>query len=612
MIINATQNSLVGKSNPLASGLSIKSISSAPAVQSDSEPKNSVYSNFEKEMSRRLNEAAKSHGSHDKSADSSVLLQSLTGAMGEIGEMFGREAATEVMANILTGTAKGITEESLMSSIQNSLAGLSRLDPNKTKVAKLSESFNKDLSLALDQELADKKLESKQTFSLSYALSKHFSLLSAPVQEETEEANPADSAEKGHKAQGFNAAGKWDTVAVTAPDEAAAEEIRAAAEAGLNKAADVTVAAIMKQENGSGLFEKLSGFLEKNFQDKAASLFVDECVMNATVGPEGASPKMAEMLSQVYSKVAADGDADKLAVLENYINTDFKNALNPVLGAMQQSDVPGMEDLGAVQFKGISGASLAGESDAFSFNWGYEKDNSYDRSVSKRFLQEDIRAVKAAKENAERAEEDRLAKAWDDTAEEKRIKEAAKPDEPLPGAENIQTTLGEKFAAERRQEKLEEAMSTKFGQLSDSSREDLEQYIKDNFSEEEAEKLLEDTKWNNDLMSGLAALHRDIREFGADESKAKGFINFLNSTLKQEVDSITEKLGGLAFEGWQAMDGASGELEANFKFNGQDTTKVIVMGLEKTLDTEKDAQKTHTPSPRLLDLGTGYLIDLMA
>ncbi len=667
MIINAMRISSVGGTNPLASGLSIKATGPTPETQAASQEKNSIYSNFEKEMSRRLNEAVQKSGhsnnNDNASADSSVLLQSLTGAMGEIGELFGREAATEVMANILTGTAQGVTEESLMSSIQNGLSSLKRLDANNMKMKELSEGFNKDLSLLLDPELADKKLENKQTMSLSYALVKHFGLEKAP------EANPdeADTMEEGgamenaagnfneksYEMAGFNETGQWDTVTVTQLDERAAEEIREAAETGLNKVADLKMATVMKQEKGARIFNNLANFLEKNLQDKAASLFVNDCIMSSSLGPENSSPKMAEMLSQVYSKIAADGDADKLAAFENYINTDFKEAINPVLAAIQggggEALPPITEELGALQFKGITGASLAGESDAFSLNWGYEQDGSYDRAVSKRFLREDIRAVKAAEENAERAEQDRLAKAWDDTDEEKRIEAAknkpkakaglpglAEADKPAEAeADDLHSTLGEKFAEERRQSKLEEAMTTKFGQLSDSSRQALEQYVQDNFSEEEAEKLLEHTKWSNDLMSGLAAVHRDIRESGDSASKAEGFMKFLNGTLKKEVEAITEKLGGLGFEGWQAApDGGLGELEAGFTFNGGETVKVLITGLGETLgeseeqltadqllktspasrpeEDTRDGQAALRASTKLLKLGTGYLIDLMA
>jgi hypothetical protein len=193
-----------------------------------------------------------------------------------------------------------------------------------------------------------------------------------------------------------------------------------------------------------------------------------------------------------------------------------------------------------------------------------------------------------------------MAKAWDDSPEEKRLAES----KGTPQDSELQSTLAEKFAAEQKQDTLEEAMSVKFGQLSDSSRADLEKYITDNFSEEEAEKLLEHTKWSNDLMSGLAAIHSDIRASGADENAIKGFMNFLNGTMKQEVDKLTEKLGGLTFNGWQSgADGTLGELSASFKFNGQEATNIGIMPIPQMPEPGTDNKQK---------LDTGYLIDLMA
>jgi hypothetical protein len=215
-------------------------------------------------MSRRLTEATKKIGNTEENdtADPSILVQSLTGAMGEIEQIFGREATNEVMAKILTGTANGVTEESLLYSIQSGISGLSRLDPNDTKMKQLTDGFNKDLSLALDSELANQKLESKQTMSLSFAISNHFGSLAVPTESQmaqedssTQKAGATQSSSRSgigetYEMAGFDTEGSWGTVKVGKLGEAAAEEIREAAEAGLDKATALTMASIMKQESG--------------------------------------------------------------------------------------------------------------------------------------------------------------------------------------------------------------------------------------------------------------------------------------------------------------------------------------------------------------------------
>jgi hypothetical protein len=628
MLVNGRQ---VDGVDSLGSGLVVNSVSGAEA-ESASGKKTSIYDNFAKEMSRRLaNPLNKTDRNAEDAPDPSILVQSLTGAMGEIEQLFGREAATEVMAKILTGAADGVAEESLLSSIQNSLAGLSHFDPNGAKMKRLTDGFNRDLTLALEPKLAGKKLENKETVSLGYAIAKHFNSLITP--EETE-----DNSGKPCEMSGFDETGRWDTVEVAKLDEASAEELKEAAEAGIDKATELTMADVMEKVSGENLFQDFVNFLKKDLQDKESALFVEQGLTDSyfmVANKYGSSPKIAEVISQVYSKVAADGDADKLALLENYLNTDFKEALNPILAEMQQGGyavlLPGAE-VGELQFKGLTGASLAGENDVFSLNWGYKDDNTYDRSTSKRFLQEDIRGVKAVKEKQDESEQRLMAENWDETAEEKRLRKIkeSKADQRAglglsnransdggqinPEEADIRTTLGERFAKERRQKKLEEALTIKFGQLSDSSREELGQYLKDNFSEEEAEKLQEHTKWSNDLMSGLAAIHRDIRESGAGEAKAREFMNFLNSTMKQEVEKVTDELGGLEFDGWQALDGLAGELEASFRFTGQDqTTRVTILGPERVAPAAADREaQVAAPRPPQRFSAPGCLIDLMA
>jgi hypothetical protein len=199
--------------------------------------------------------------------------------------------------------------------------------------------------------------------------------------------------------------------------------------------------------------------------------------------------------------------------------------------------------------------------------------------------------------------------------------------------------MSERFAAEKRQNHLEEFLTTKIGQLSDGTRESLEQYITDNFSEEEADKLLEHAKWNNDLMSGLAAMQQDIKEFAGDD-KSAGFIAFLNNQLKPEVDKFADRLG-ISFEGWQVPEELSaGTLEVNLRFVGQkEAVKAVIIEPEKT-SVENEGQEQETaqadlgqmpliPSPQTVEAaqdeaqtvsqymllqgkGTGYLINLVA
>ena len=283
--------------------------------ESVSAPKDSLYGNFGKEMTRRLTEALKKNGvSQEAKTEASVLSQSLVGAMGEIEQQFGRDAATEVMAKILTGTAEGLGEDSLISSIQNALAGLKRLDPNGTGLKRLAESFNRDLALALDPEQLDEKLTKGETLSLSCALSKHFGTL-APLEDDNDDLSGSgqrtdllessvspQAAKETFEMFGFDETGRWDLVKVVKDDNLSAEELKEAAEAGVTKAMELTMGTIL--ENGSGLylFQNLANFLEKDLQDKEAAAFVEKCIedsFNLPPDKRGLSPKLAQMLSQV-------------------------------------------------------------------------------------------------------------------------------------------------------------------------------------------------------------------------------------------------------------------------------------------------------------------------
>jgi hypothetical protein len=83
----------------------------ATAATPTSKTASSIYDNFSREMSRRLATAPNQADQDVKGAsDSSALVQSLTGAMGEIEQVFGREAATEAMAKVLVGTEGEVSE----------------------------------------------------------------------------------------------------------------------------------------------------------------------------------------------------------------------------------------------------------------------------------------------------------------------------------------------------------------------------------------------------------------------------------------------------------------------------------------------------------------------
>ena len=554
-------------------------------------------------MARRLEKT----GPGQALGSAQALAQSLTGAVGEIEKLFDRETATMVMARILTGTAGGADEASLTSSLSNALAGLKRSDPTGVKLKQLSATFNQDL--ALDPEAADRKLSDGSTLSLSYALARHFGGLGdlkAPEAKKTEENPPPESIEPGENSAspeifemfGFDETGRWGAVEVTRLDQETAAEIKETAEAGLARVKEVTLSKLIQadrllqgDDSGGGKFlDNLATFLEVSLDDKEAAEFVKEAVSKSRELIEkgldflegyGTDPKLAEVLSQVYSKIAAEGQADKLAALEHYINNDFKEALNPVLAQYSRSGPdlpPGLADLvGELQFKGLGGVSQGEESDAFSLNWGYKDNGVYDQATAKRYLQEDFQAVKAVKAKADEAEREKTAKDWDQAFQG--LRDLNKTDGPA--APGTTSTLLEKFNAERRQDKLAELLDTKFGQLSDSSREELAKYIKERYGEDEAETLLEHIKWNKNLMGGLAALYRDMRALGADEDQMAGFVNFLNDHLKRDVESVAFKTGGPAFAGWQAPEDAEGDLKASFTFAGREPIRVGLKAPEK-------------------------------
>ena len=619
--------------------------------------KTSIYDNFSQEMSKRFTEALRKNGQPESTAaDSASLVQSLTGAMGEIEQLFGREAATEAMAKILLDTSDKVDETTLLSSIQNNLAALKSLDPNGTKMKQLTESFNRDLVLAVDAEKADEKLKNGETFSLSYALAKHFGTLMSPEAENNLAAEETDKSfttaqrkpdKEIYDMMGFDETGRWDKIKVIKLDDASIEKLQEAAEAGINSAHVLTLAALIEKEEGRAIFENLANYLEVDLQDQESAAFVKEC-LDKSFDSEIASPEMVKMISQVYSKVAADGDADKLSLLENYLNRDFKDALNPVLAELQKSGKLLGAEVGVLQFKGINSASLAGESDAFSLKWGYQDDDIYDQSSTKRFLQEDIRGVKAVKEKQDEAREKILFDLWEKESmaerslrEAKEAKSAKKDADQTDQAEQPETAVAKKavrwqnFQAERRQDKLMEAMTTKFGQLSDNSRAELSEYLKNNFSSEEAGKLLAHSGWKNNLMDGLASMQSEMRKIGTAENKVNDFTNFLNGTIKNEIEGIAEALGDMNFEGWRLEDGPVGELSATFNFLGQDAaTKVIIPAQEAyagqtfmesegphvrpvAIDTIQSSQVTEDNGNDLFKnrqfiKGTGYLIDLVA
>ena len=677
----------------------------AKAAGSGSQNKpTSLFENFTKEMSKRLTASMKLTDEKNEEAQAkvSLLTQSLAGAMGQVEDHLGKEAATEVMAKILTGTADGISEESLLNSIKNGLAGLTRFDPNGVKVKQLTDAFNKDLTLAFDPDKAEEKIKAGETLSLSYAISSHFGSLTTPQAKPDDTADasgpdpygeevyagstedPAvisgqaatdgslvpDSAEAAanlngaasslfsagsadgkttdykkpaemYEMMGFDETGAWGTVEVAKPDEMTDQAMKEAAEAGISKARELDLATLIDKGGAQHAFNEMALFLKEDLQDKEAYNFVSQCVgdaLSAINNKYGNSAKMSEMLSQVYSKIADEGDAEKLAGFETYINTTFKEYINPVLSDIQEKMphiIPGGE-VGQIQFKGIIGVSSGQESDAFGFKWGYKDDDTFDYTDTRKYLQEDILAVKQF-EQKEYDQKTEILKAHEakkaDENEAKMRETLSKTDLT---EEEIQDRLlfrqpHEEAEAER-QDKLTEAMTMKFGQLDDNSRQKLEQYINSNFDEEQANELLSDIAWNKDIMQGLAGMHRDIRELNG-EAAASGFLSFINSDLKQEVQKLTDKLGGMEFEGWSDLGGVGAELEATFRFAGQDeATRVSILAPEKMLNEQdgenldqlanaenilkagQTAQETrdesNIPLHKRTQIGTGYLINV--
>jgi|GEM_PF-4423849 len=743
MIINAASNSLFGAQMRIngqivggAGGLGLsRSLAweSGRNAETQSGPaQSSVYDNFGREMSRRLIEAAKMSGSSpDDDADPSLLKQSLVGAMGQIENLFGRPAAVEVMAKILTGTAEGLTEESLLSSLERGLDGLRSLDPNGTKLKTLTESFNADLALAGSEEEAD-RLEAGESFSLSYALARHFGSLNVPEDEagatlkgaggrlnesadnagapgqepltisgggsfelsgffdldpeittliEPELPKPVEREKKREMVEmmGFDETGRWALIEVAKAEKVEDEELKRTAAEGIDQAQNLGLEAIIGQKDGAGeaLIKELADFLRLTAGDEEAAAFVENGLKEARAAIEnnyGKSPKLMDMISQVYSKVAADGDFDKLAALENYINADFKAKLNPILAELQQGMVPLLPggEVGELEFQGLSGLSAAGESDVFALKWGYKGDAAFDRSLNKRFMHEDIQPVKEASDKQKAEARRTLAQAKAQMEDEKELRrqgylyEVATPEEVLkanreagngpvgdivPGYSHLGRDPGEnrkiwndlklpegedESDQSAEGEVLAEAMAIKVGQMSDGARAELEKYLRDNFEADQAEAMLRDLDWKNDLMSALADVHRDIRERGS-AGQAEAFVNFLNGGLKEEVQVMARRLGGLEFDGWQSLDGSAGELAADFRLTEtQNALSIAVLspgkkaaptgenaaGLaaaEKILQTNLSSQQHQntqkvdfSAGPRPNFWATGQLINLVA
>ncbi|MDR1295800.1 MAG: hypothetical protein LBO05_00145, partial [Deltaproteobacteria bacterium] len=158
---------------PTSASLNSKESPTAAAARTQS----TLYENFSSEILKRLKDAAgdKKTGTgslEGDPADPAALADSLAGAMGEIEEIFGREAATEAMAKILLGTENGAGRESVMASLETVLAGLGKLGRTGLEIRQLVEGFNRDLTLG-EKELAE-KIDSGATMSLSNALASFF------------------------------------------------------------------------------------------------------------------------------------------------------------------------------------------------------------------------------------------------------------------------------------------------------------------------------------------------------------------------------------------------------------------------------------------------------
>ncbi|UQZ89156.1 hypothetical protein C4J81_08065 [Deltaproteobacteria bacterium Smac51] len=615
--------------------------------------KASIYDNFKNEMAWRLAESGPRKPEPDD-PDPDVLARSLTGAMGEIEKLFGREAATEAMAMILTGTADEMNLNTLTGSIQNAMKNLSRQDPNGMKIKQLADGFNEDLTLAFDPDKAAAVLEAESSLSLSYALSRHFGLLlenpddyqshqECRAQSETDEEvketsgtivagdwQPANDTgeiisvsggeapakrEKSSQLEiaqmtGFTADGDWGAVEVIKPEEVEDEELKIRAQEGLDKAGNLKMSDIINPDLGDGreVVEGLIKFLSDDLQDEEAAAYLEEALKKADRGEADLGSNFMERLSQVYSKVASEMDEDKLATFENYLNGDFKDNFNEVLGRLQNNLVlPLAEDVGQIEFRGLQGISGGMESDSFSFQWGYQGDDYVEKTVTKKVMREDFQGVKdAADDKASRNQADlELAKAQRE--DEKALRKAGynvntsrtiNDDIPVslgyvaPGYSHINRDARkneglwndlelsdgvEKDSAEAASEDLEQALSLKAGQLSQASLAELENFLSDRFGEEKAAGMMESLDWKKDLMTGLADIHRDVRELG-DESRAEEFVNFINGDLKREVQVLSEKIG-LEFQGWTGGDGISGELSAAFKIRGEEGEEAIEVAL---------------------------------
>ena len=103
---------LIGGRSVSAAGLSLKTVATPDTATAPiSKPKSSIYDNFSREMFKRFTPASKQASQEGQNvSDPSVLVQSLMGAIGEIKQDFGQEAATEVMAKVLMGTEGGYSK----------------------------------------------------------------------------------------------------------------------------------------------------------------------------------------------------------------------------------------------------------------------------------------------------------------------------------------------------------------------------------------------------------------------------------------------------------------------------------------------------------------------
>ncbi|MDR0548751.1 MAG: hypothetical protein LBI10_04980 [Deltaproteobacteria bacterium] len=595
--------------NALTGGLLTGRIGSAPKLKVVKEAtplapeKPTIYDNFTREINKRLKT--------DPSKDATILSQSLTGAMGEVERLFGRDAAILTMAKILNGTENQLDLDSLVAALENSFASLKLVDPTGAAMDGLLASLNADLALAVDSKALETKLNNHETLSLSLALSQYFGgeskvVSQKPVATDDEAPNQASAQLSGSKAiftTGFTKEAKWSEVTFSAAEAKAESELKERAESELKTAGDLSLTTLIKKGGAEDVFNDLVHFLE-NLDQKEAAEYLSEGLKKALAddGLTKTSPlNVSQVLNQIYSQVATTGDAESLALFEDYVNSDFKNAFNAALENLQKMDdspFNGNLNLGLIQFKGLTGTSLAGENDNFSLVWGYQNNGQYDLALTKRVLQEDLSDLNLSLEKKEKTAKNAAADLLTNS-ETGAINQDSLSQGQSAKEESVKEKGKASQAESQRSNKLTAALDLKFGQLTDNVNAELSRYVKDNLNEDLAEEALAQTKWSHNLMKGLAAIKETLATAGVGTAKIKDFLGFINGHLKNEVDNLLSRLEGVSFLGWETDASLTEGLTATFGFKeAAETTSIVVMG-PTDLKEERQAETLITKASTL-------------